>query len=453
MGIGHEGGAMGWTFSFYQLPILISAIISAGQAVWGLRRRESSVAIPFALMMTAITLWSLFYALELGVTRLPAKILCSKLEYLAIPFAAVSWLLLAFAYTQRTHWLRPRRVAALLVIPVIVLVLAWTNEWHGLIWRQLTLASTGGPTVMLEVTHGAGFYLHIVYSYLSLGIGSFLLAREFIGSWRVYQRQALLMVLGIAAPWAGNLLYVFNLALLHGLDLTPFAFTISGLLFGAALFRLKLFDLTPVARETVMMSLEDAVYVLDVADRVVDLNPAGLALLHVPAKEVLGQPATDVFASQPAMLSRFRAVYKAHTETSGVLNRETRYFDLSIAPLYSRGHRMSGRLVALRDITERRRIEEALREAKADLEARVAERTAALQTANERLQVELAERIRVEQSVRSYAAQLERSNAEVQSFTHISSHHLQEPLRKIRTLGDRLRDKYTPVLGEQGGTT
>lgn len=45
---------------------------------------------------------------------------------------------------------------------------------------------------------------------------------------------------------------------------------------------------------------------------------------------------------------------------------------------------------------------------------------------------------------------LTRSNKELEQFAYISSHDLQEPLRKIQAFGDRLNGKYGDVLGEQG---
>lgn len=66
------------------------------------------------------------------------------------------------------------------------------------------------------------------------------------------------------------------------------------------------------------------------------------------------------------------------------------------------------------------------------------------------LQNEVEERQRAVQELHQLAEQLEISNRELQDFAYVSSHDLQEPLRKIQAFGDRLKATCHDSLNEKG---
>ena len=66
------------------------------------------------------------------------------------------------------------------------------------------------------------------------------------------------------------------------------------------------------------------------------------------------------------------------------------------------------------------------------------------------LEKQVAERKQAEVALQVYAAKLEQSNRDLQEFTYVASHDLQEPLRKVLAFGDRLAQKYGDALDETG---
>ncbi len=68
----------------------------------------------------------------------------------------------------------------------------------------------------------------------------------------------------------------------------------------------------------------------------------------------------------------------------------------------------------------------------------------------ERLAKEVEGRKQAQERLTAREAELERSNEELQNFAYISSHDLQEPLRKVQAFGDRLKSKYSDVLDDRG---
>lgn len=103
------------------------------------------------------------------------------------------------------------------------------------------------------------------------------------------------MLAALAVPWVGNILYIWKLMPLPGLDWTSISFAITGLLMTWAVFQLGLLDLVPVARNVLFANMTDGLLVLDPQWRIVDMNPAAVQLLG-------NQPAIwDRFDQLPGM--------------------------------------------------------------------------------------------------------------------------------------------------------
>ena len=61
----------------------------------------------------------------------------------------------------------------------------------------------------------------------------------------------------------------------------------------------------------------------------------------------------------------------------------------------------------------------------------------------------IQERAVAKEQLAVYTAELERSNQELQQFAYVASHDLQEPLRKVRTFGERLRKRNESTLDKR----
>jgi light-regulated signal transduction histidine kinase (bacteriophytochrome) len=64
--------------------------------------------------------------------------------------------------------------------------------------------------------------------------------------------------------------------------------------------------------------------------------------------------------------------------------------------------------------------------------------------------IDVTDRKEAEKALREYATKLEALNRDLEDFTFIASHDLQEPLRKIQVFSDLVLEKYAASLGEAG---
>ncbi len=184
-----------------------------------------------------------------------------------------------------------------------------------------------------------------------------------------FRRQSVALIAAVVIPWAGNAIYLANLLPIPGLDITPLAFTASGLCCAWALFRYQMLDLVPAARELVIEHMPEAVIVLDRQNRVADPNPAAAQIIGGAPATLIGQPLQQLAPEHADLYAAFGAALAAEAEISVDLMDGTHYFELRITSIYDRRGWPQGRLVMLHDISARKRGELVLRQAKEQAEA------------------------------------------------------------------------------------
>ncbi len=360
---------MRWQYTPYLLPLAVAAVVTVGVGLYAWRRRPAAGAAGLAGLCLAVTEWLLAYALQVAGTDWATKTLWARVRYIGIVAVPLAWVAFALEYTGRTRRLTRRTLALLSIEPLTVLLLVWTNAHHNLIWKwtDQTL-DTGGPFPSLHAPHGVAFWGHAVYSYTLTAIGVFLLVRYLFRAPRLYRAQSGMVLLGMLFPLVANLLSTFWDPIPY-LDLTPFAFSIGGLVMAWGAFRFRLLDIVPVARDMVIESMGDGLIVLDAQNRVVDLNPALAGLLESDPSALIGRPAAEVLAPYGGIAGLYRDARQVRDELALYQGGEQRYFDLQVSPLLDRRGRLAGRLVVLRDITERKQAEKTLQQAKEGAEA------------------------------------------------------------------------------------
>jgi PAS domain S-box-containing protein len=104
------------------------------------------------------------------------------------------------------------------------------------------------------------------------------------------------------------------------------------------------------------------------------------------------------------------------------------------------------------DITDVKRAEQELRQARDELELRVQERTVELAKANTDLRAEIAERVRAEADLARRAEELAQSNKDLEQFAYSASHDLQEPIRNVSVCAQLLSRHFKQGLDAEGET-
>jgi len=414
--------------------LLLAAALAGVAAALAWQRRTVWGARPLTGMMVSAAWWAVWYAAELATPRPWLAYLSARMQYLGIATLPVMWVLFALALTSWRRVVSWRTVAALMVIPAITMLLAWTNGWHELVWSGYRYDATMSPPGWVW-PKGPWFWFHTGYSYLLLLVGVGTLAWDALGARGIFRQQVLLVIASAVVPWIANLLSIL-VTPAQGLDVTPLLFPFSGLALLWSLVRLGLFDLVPIAREAVVANLAVAVLVLDPLDRIVDLNDAAIQLLakHGTSCE-LGQRRDAVFIGS---LTPLREVTGGGAVTLRVGEEVFRY-DVSVVPLATAQGASVGHALILRDTTGRWQATEALARARDELELRVVERTSELQDALAKREAEVESRRRLVEAL-EWRLELEAIVARTSQ-------------RLIRVWAEGLDDALDEALAEVGAFT
>jgi PAS domain S-box-containing protein len=338
----------------YLLVLLLTDAAAIGLALHAWRRRPSPGAGWFALFVLTGVVMLTAYAVGLLSPEPGVHLLWNKVEFLGRATMHAAWLNFALAYTGRGAWLAGWRRLWPFAIPAATLALVWTNEAHGLVWRTYAVDATT-PFAGTVVSYGPWFWVHVANAYGLYLAGLVLLARELGRRGGPYLGQALGLAVGTLTPFAANVAYVGGWWPVAGLDPTPFAFALSALAFGWALLRDQLLAIVPLAHGAVIRGMDDPVLVVDAAGRVADLNPAAEAVTGRPAAAAIGRPAADVIA---ALADHLQGAREVTAEVALGPAGGRRAFDLRVSALRGPGGELRGRVVVLRDVTERRRAED-----------------------------------------------------------------------------------------------
>jgi PAS domain S-box-containing protein len=347
-----------------------AGLVLAGLAGYVAWRRGTKAGLWLAALLVAMAWWGLAYAAELTVTDIASKTRWGDLKYLGVCALAPTWLLFVLHYTARGRMVTRPLVAVLLVEPIVVLALLFNGATHDLV-RFYPRGSAGEQLPVVET--GPVFWAHFVYSYLTIMVAIVMFVASMVNLSRTYRRMAIVLLAAGLLPWVANLLHNLEVGAFARLDLTPFAFTVTGGVLVWGLFRERLVNLSPLARSVIVETMVDGVVVLDAFGRIADVNPAAARVLGSTRAGLVGLPLVDVLprpgpADAPVTLETPGA---PDGDQSGGRGADQRAFDVRRQPLTDRAGRPAGELVVLRDITDRVRAEQRLHDLLAE-QSRVA---------------------------------------------------------------------------------
>lgn len=337
-----------------------AAVVLAAMAVSVRRGGRSKSGTSLAVLLLSAGWWAAAYAMELATTAPSARGMWGDLKYLGIVVLPAALLVFVLRFTGRDRLVTRRLLALLAVEPVLVCLLLASPVTHDLI-RYYKEPPADGQ--MPLVGSGPLFWVALTYANVLLLAATAVLLRSMWRLSRTYRTAATTVMVAALLPWLANLLYNFEIGPFARLDLTPFAFTVTGGALVAGLYRERLIDLGDLGWGLAVETTPNALLLCDAFGHIAKANPAAVRILGDGHGTLVGRDLATVMSASgqtvvPArQLTAETAPQPSSHEFPIHVAGDRRFFQMTRHPLPSLEGAMIGELVVLLDVTDRRQSE------------------------------------------------------------------------------------------------
>ncbi|TWT27110.1 histidine kinase N-terminal 7TM domain-containing protein [Planomicrobium sp. CPCC 101110] len=363
----------------YILVVALGGGISLSLAIYAFLKLSNAPGGKYFVLATASSaVFTLAYAFELASTTLEEIKFWLKIEYIALPFLPLFILLMCFDYVgQRVK----REVKnTLFAIAALTVFMQTTNDFHHFYYTTVGLKEDS-PFAIADLVGGPWFYVHSLFLYGCIGASMAILFKQIKNKVFQFRMQVLLMMAGVLVPVIASFFYLSGVSP-HGIDLGPVFMSVSFILHGIALLPLQMFNVAPIARDTIFESMEEGAIVLNRDNIIVDYNKASLKVLPVLQNRAIGKRIGEVLSGSRLLERIILREQKCDYEL--YINEELLHFQIRFSPVRNKNDILVGKIVTFVNVTERVEMERALKQlASIDGLTQVFNRTCFLEKAEE----------------------------------------------------------------------
>ena len=238
--------------------LILSTFTSICVFILMISKRNAEKSLFLIYISLAMILSQFGYLFEAFAQNLTESYDCVIVKYFGTPYVSVFALLFVLDfYDHRPSTL----VSVLLFLPAAVntyLVASWRS--NGIYYKSISYYSGEYFTQTIIVPNPI-YYFFISYLYVLLVAALFCVFRYGFAK-GANRTQAASIAISISCPIVTNLLYLFKLTP-NNIDILPYSYLISLLVLTYAVMKLNIFNVLPLAKETALDNMKDALIVVD----------------------------------------------------------------------------------------------------------------------------------------------------------------------------------------------
>lgn len=340
----------------WQVAVMLAAgCVTLVLACVSQTHRRLLVANPFSGACLIAACWCFLYSWELRAASLDEKVFILKLGFTLVPFLPALALELTYRFVHERVFLKGWLLGAILIVPVVTALLAWTMNASPVFRYDFRLDASGAIPV-LQFESGPWNAVFYAYCYLLAGWSFVILVRSLDTASPWVRRARIAFLVAKVIPLIFDILFHLRALPPAGMNYAPASLALSDVLMGIILFGDRLGFRGYVVRSELIERISDFLIVFDARGRILDINRAAAAFFGTTLKSVQGQPVSKLFEEWGEVLDALNDVQSGPVE----VEHGDHCFEISLVPFRGKERRDSGvQILWLRDISRRKRAEQA----------------------------------------------------------------------------------------------
>ena len=342
------------TKDFALVALFVATIVNILLIIYLANTKEKKqLSKIFILTLSLLILWTVSLILQITVsTKLNIKpIYFDYITYIAISFVPVTVFFMGLIFVK-TKIVFKKKYLLLLIVPVVSLIVLWTNDFHHLFYKNYSVDFSINE-------YGPYFNIHNIYSYVLLLIGIIYLLKFSIKNSGFFSKQSILIVIGISIPGITNILGTFQIIPMS-IYITPITFTITVIFCAISIFKFQFLGVTPIAMQKIVDRISDSFVVLDESNRIIDFNKTFIKTFNIKDNNLRNINFIDFLKDKKIRRDVIddieKYIEKANRSKKTISFEQevkvvNKFFNIEITPIYSDGSFL-GTLFLLKDITQ-----------------------------------------------------------------------------------------------------
>lgn len=263
----------------------------------------------------------------------------------------VIFLLLSISFTD-TKFKFNKRYFSLFIVPIISLLVLWTNDFHHLFYKEYSINLSDSKI-------GPFLIIHSLYTYLLLFIGIIKLAKYSIKNSGFFSKQSILIIIGSLISIVINILGTLGIIKMS-IYVTPMTFAIAFLFYVLAIFKFDFLKVAPIALQRVVDRMSDGYIIVNDEQTITDFNRTFLDLFSLKASEVRNININNLISKLSNSQDKNRAFLEAINQTKSndktirierYFSQLNKYFNIEINSIKNKNTYL-GTLILFKDITQ-----------------------------------------------------------------------------------------------------